>query len=171
MIMSLLEGGGNGDGEGEWDWSTNIDVESPMPACIDNQPIPQASIRNETFVYHLRQEHNHGIIVSLSRHIHRNLNPPIFAHTLPFPFPTSLIPSHLLILPLAHTIVPALAPHSRRFLNFSLHAHNRLRAVGETQPRAAVGRGQEVGFGDQGAERGRGAAVGADGWREGEGGV
>ena len=48
-------------------------------------------------------------------------------------------------------------------LDFCFHAHDRFGAVGETDARAAVGRGQDVCFGDQRAELGGAAAVGANG--------
>lgn len=46
------------------------------------------------------------------------------------------------------------------------HPDDGLGAVGETDARAPVGRGQQVGFGAEGPERGRGARVGSNGWCE-----
>lgn len=62
--------------------SDYINKQPPMPPPIDNKPVPQTPVRNEPFMDHLRQKHNHGIIVSLPRHIHRDFNPCILPRPL-----------------------------------------------------------------------------------------
>lgn len=118
-----------------------------MPPWVDDQSVSQCSIRDQPFMYHLRQKHDHDIVVTLAWHIHRNLNPPILSYTLPsptFPLPFPLHPSHLFILPSSlpvQVVIPAIVSRHLGFLHFGLYANNGFGAVCEAESRAPVRRG------------------------------
>jgi hypothetical protein len=134
-----------------------------MKPCINPQAILQPTIRAQRLTQHRTQKNRQSIIVPQPRHINRNLQPLIPALSLARRIDV-----------LAHVDIFALAlelPRLPALLHFCFDAHDGLGAVGETYARAAIGGGQDVGFGDERAELRWRAAVGADGRRGGEGGL
>ena len=80
----------------------------------------------------------------------------------------SFAPHLLALLLLRITLYPL---RVRRLLHFGLDADDCLGAIGKTEPRAAVGRGEKVGFCHQRAKLCGEAGVETDGWLAGERGV
>jgi hypothetical protein len=154
-----------------------------MPPLIDNQPPlqpPSYSLLlrngpNQRLAHHLRQKNRQCIIVPEPWNLNRHLHPrPLSRHSVLLPVPAPA-PSPVASSPIASLRggrLLAHIPRRRRPFDLRLNPDDSLGAVGEPDARAAVGARQDVCFGGQRAELGRGAAVGADGGvGEGERGV
>ncbi len=131
-----------------------------MKPPINPQPLDKPSIRKQRFAQHSRQKRRSRVIIPIPGDLNRQLNPLAPSLALRFFF--------FLILPLLSRDGLIAAPGP---FDFGLDAHDGFGAVGETYPCAPVGAGEDARLGNQGAELGWGAAVGADWGGEGEGGV
>lgn len=142
---------------------TYIDIKFPMKPPINPQPRRERPIRQQRLRQNRAQNNGHRIIIPEPRDINAQLHPLIIPPPLP--------PPPLLILLIYINESLARAGLRSRALDFRFHAYDGLGAVREADACGAVGGGEDVGFGCEGAELRGGARVGAEGGVQGERGV
>lgn len=143
-----------------------------MEPPVDPQPLHKLPIRQQRLCQHLRQVDRTRIIVPRARYLNGDLDPGrlalhLAARTAPIR-PIAIIvtvvtaAARLDQLGLAQGVARAV-PRTR-LLDLGFYADDRLGAIGEADPRAAIGAGQDVGLSAEGAELRLGAPVGSQ-WR------
>ena len=143
-----------------------------MEPVVNPQPLGKVAPGQQRLAQHGREENGRGVVVPVPGYLDRQLDPvgracstssARFGHAVLFGFCS---PITAWTQPLGFRAVPC-----PRLLDLGLDADDCLGPVGEADARAAVRAGQDARLGDERAELGRQAAVGADGGRQGEGGV
>lgn len=144
----------------------DINIQLPVEPCVDPQPVSQAPARHQSLAEHLAQENRQRIVLSVSRQLDGNLNPPILSSHAPQLLLRTLAIFVIRSPQVCHQAVLD-APRKHRIapLDLGLDAHYSLGAIAEADPRAAVCIGQDVCLRDQRTELRRTPTVWADGQR------
>lgn len=145
-------------GDGWRGGGTYIEKQLPVKSAVDLQPGAEGPVGEQRLAQHGREEGHARVVVAHPGDLDAQLDPVALPRLRGGGFPR--------VAAVMVRIVDGVG--APRALDLGLDADNGLGAVGEADARAPVGAGQYVGLGDEGAELGGGAAVGADWRREGE---
>lgn len=134
---------------------TYIEKQLPVEPAVDLQPGAECPVGEQRLAEHGREKGHARVVVAHPGDLDAQLDPVALPRLVPRAAVGGMV----------RAVDGVGAP---RALDLGLDADDGLGAVGEADARAPVGAGQYVGLGDEGAELGGGAAVGADWRREGE---